>query len=124
MLKILSSNLQNLLLKMKRECLVVVASAGAGHVGFGMLLGKRVDEPVPPTGCWIVAVVAFAGSLTAFGFEQAAYADELLAALLAAAAESNYHYLHVEDIGQAAETALTAVSANLHSHNFASQWSA
>lgn len=124
MLKILSSNMQNLLLKMERECLVVVASAGAGHVGFGMLLGKRVDEPVPPTGCWVVAVVAFAGSLTAFGFEQAAYADELLAALLAAAEESNYHYLHVEDIGQAAETALTAVSANLHSHNFASQWSA
>lgn len=121
--KTLSSNLQNLLSEMERTHLMV-ASAGAGRVGFGMLLGKCVDEPVPPTDYWIVAVVAFAGSLTAFGFEQAAYADELLAALFAAAAaaaEGNYQYLHVGDIGQAAETALIAVSANLHSQNFGNQ---
>lgn len=123
--KTLSSNLQNLLSKMKRKHLMV-ASAGVGRVGFGMLLGKRVGEPVPLIDYWIVAVIAFEGSLTAFGFEQAAYADELLAALIAAAAaaadaEWNYQYLHVGDIGQAAETALIAVSANLHSQNFASQ---
>lgn len=123
MLKILSSTLQNLLSEMERKHLMV-ASAGAGHVGSGMLLGKRVDEPVPPTDYWIVAVISFAGSLTAFGSEQAAYADELLAALFAAAAadaEWNYQYLHVGDIGQAAETALIAVSAYLHFQNFANQ---
>lgn len=120
MLKTLSSNLQNLLLKIERKHLMM-ASAGADCVVFGMLLGKRVDEPVPPTDYWIVAVIAFAGSLTAFGFEQAAYVDELLAALFAADEEWNYQYLHVGDIGQAAETALVAVSTNLHSQNFANQ---
>lgn len=104
----------------------MVASAGAGRAGVGMLLGKCVGEPVLLTDYWIDAGIAFEGSLTAFGFEQAAYADELLAALFAAAAAAadakwNSQYLHVADIGQAAETALIAVSVNLHSQNFASQ---
>lgn len=97
----------------------MAAFDGADHVGQNMLPDKDVLADVFRTDCQLVEAEFSAYYLIAFGFEQEAYEEKLMAGLLAAAVTQDYGCLSFEDNEQAAGIAYIGVSATLHFQSFA-----